>query len=169
MPFPFLFCFYSLHFLVAERATVHIATPVTRFCIFLIWACQGFITMLFHSLKLQCQFFCFANKFEGFYSWPHRHWLVWLQETLIGNFSSGSGVAVTTSQVHHYLMLACFEEAVGSLTHMCENIWLSFGSFGNEKSRAECTVQTSWNHSSHFWGALADASFLCFWGDWMII
>lgn len=106
-------------------------------------------------------YFLFA---EGFYYQPHRHWPVWFQETVIREFSAGSGVAATTSQqVHRYLMLACFDEAVGSLGHMCENIWLSFGSFGNEKWRTGCTVQTSWHHSSHFRGGLADTSFLCFW------
>lgn len=100
MHFPLLFCFYSLHFLTPETKTACIAITLTRFCIFLIWACWGFIAMLSHSLKLQCQFICFATYFEGFYSWPQRHCVC----VVVGNCNRGIfqlplGVAVTSSSL----------------------------------------------------------------------
>lgn len=158
MHFPFLFCFYSPHFLTAEIKSAHTAIILTRFCIFLIWTYQGFTVMLFHSLKLQCQFICYFSHFEELYSWPQRHWVhVVVRSCDKGIFQLP---LVKQWQVRHCLILACFGRLEEVYAHRDEIVWMSFW---NEKSRTRCTVQTTWQHLSYFRGALADTSFLCFW------
>ena len=117
--------------------------------------------MLFHCLKLQCQFICFATHSEGFYSWPQRR----CECVVVGNCNSGIfqlplGVAVTSPSLLDISMFWGGWKEV--YAHIPEIIWMSFGSFGSEKWRTRYTVQTARHHLSHFRGALADTSFLCF-------